>query len=431
MKGLFIIIGESFRSGGQHSRIRGDPISYGPQIKALKSHILFLNHIIKKFIVDIKIIVSTYNTPYNKTIKDIYNHYLQKINIFPNPIGLQNLFYKSIPNNLNFDFIFYFRIDLYLKDSFFNIFDPNLEKISYLCPCWKKGCLCKNGHPRVSDVMMFFPKKYFNYLNKVKIYHNSWQDLVTNHGLEYKDLEMISKTYHDSNTSKDFNPYYRIVNRPENTIMHSDNYYFDKRDFNQYFNKTPTINMFKEIKVLSINHNNDRSGKFFHFDSNEIISLPLKQHIINNRNNKIDEIIIWNYNNGGILGNYHGRYIKSSTVNDFKVNDILTYLPIELDKSIISKLKGIKIQVLSVFYKDSKIKDGRYFNFNCNHNLLKVNNVFIVNLSTNQKNDGAVWKCNNQTSYGRYQGKYNNSNKEDFKEKDIIYLFFKNKIINL
>ncbi len=430
MKGLFIIIGESFRSGGQHSRDRGNPISYDDQINACQSHIIFFDYIMKKFHIDIQIVISTYRTQYDKIITNIYKPYLKKANIYAKPIGLQSLFNRSIPKDLtNYDFVFYFRIDIYLKNNFLKVFNPNSQKILYLCPCWKKGSIIKDGHPRVSDVMVFFPKKYFNYLDKIKIYHDSWFNLIKNNGLDYTDLDMMVNTYHDSNTSRDYNPYFRIVNRPEGKKMHSLNYHFDKRDFNQHFNKIPTVSYFDLINVLSVNHNKEETGKFFHFNSDEIISLPLKQTIINLTTNKIDEIIIWNYNNGGIKGNYHGRYIKSSTINDFRVNDKLKFVLI--DKNIISRFSGIQIKVLSTFHENKNNPDDKYFNFDCNLYLSKKSDVIIINSRTNLNKDGIIWNYNSGSINGKYHGRYNYYNKDDFRKNDIIYIFFKNKIINL
>ena len=45
MEGLVIIIGESFRTGGQGTRLRGLPESYHEQMNACNTHIRFLDHL--------------------------------------------------------------------------------------------------------------------------------------------------------------------------------------------------------------------------------------------------------------------------------------------------------------------------------------------------------------------------------------------------
>ena len=49
MKGIFIFIGESFRTGGQHSRVIGNHSSYHEQISDSKSHINLIEFLINKF----------------------------------------------------------------------------------------------------------------------------------------------------------------------------------------------------------------------------------------------------------------------------------------------------------------------------------------------------------------------------------------------
>ena len=131
------------------------------------------------------------------------------------------------------------RIDLFLKDKFFEIFNPYSDKILFPSVCFKPTHKC-GLHPRVNDTMMFIPKKYFNFIKKFNIKtsvkntrglsHNSWHDLIVLHKLSYDDLDMMLNTYHDSDSAKDFNPIYYIVNRyVENT--HRTKEIFDKYNF--------------------------------------------------------------------------------------------------------------------------------------------------------------------------------------------------------
>ena len=232
MNGLILFIGESFRLGNQGTRNRGSDESYNEQIKACNSHIHFIQSINKKFKLNsMSVFISTYNTKFNNDLLSIYNEYLTCYNIYENVIGLNNLFHNSInylhDNLKNYDFIFYIRIDLYLKQQFIDIFDPTINKILFPTICFKPYHFV-GSHPRVNDMCVFIPKKYYKYINNLYIYHNMWYDLISNTDLTYDDLDTIINTYHDSDSAKDYNPLYYIVNRDECNIFHSEGDIFNK-----------------------------------------------------------------------------------------------------------------------------------------------------------------------------------------------------------
>jgi len=87
-------------------------------------------------------------------------------------------------------------------------------------------------------MLLFIPNKYFKYINNIRIGHESWYILVKNTDLTYNDLDTIIHTYHDSDSYKDYNPLYYIVNRPESTIFHSHGEIFNKYNFKQFEVKT-------------------------------------------------------------------------------------------------------------------------------------------------------------------------------------------------
>jgi len=233
MKGLLIIIGESFRTGKQGTRLRGLPNSYDGQIKACTSHVHFIKKMKDIHDVDMDIIFQTYNTNYDKDIIKIYENYLIKYKFYENVIGLNNLFHNSILDisDINiYDFIFYIRIDLFLKDFFTEIFNPHYKTITFPSICFKKFDRIGKD-PRVNDTMLFIPKKYFTYIKSITINHDTWRNLVRRIGLTYDDLDAMLITYHDSDSYKDYNPIYYIVNRKESTVFHSEGYIFNKNDY--------------------------------------------------------------------------------------------------------------------------------------------------------------------------------------------------------
>jgi hypothetical protein len=78
--------------------------------------------------------------------------------------------------------------------------------------------------------MLFIPKKYYKYIPNISCDHNTWRNLMKNTDLTYDDLDTMINTYHDSDSSKDYNPLYYIVNRPENIIWHREGHIFNKHN---------------------------------------------------------------------------------------------------------------------------------------------------------------------------------------------------------
>jgi hypothetical protein len=165
MNGLIIFVGESFRLIQLGQRNTGHPDAYNEQINAGYSHIRFIENIIQKYNMNsISVFISSYTTQFDNQLLSIYEKYLIGGILHTDVIGIQNLFHTAIQiikNIETYDFIFVIRIDLFLKPYFINIFDPTINMILYPTICWKKDSLVKN-HPRVNDMMLFIPKKYYN-----------------------------------------------------------------------------------------------------------------------------------------------------------------------------------------------------------------------------------------------------------------------------
>jgi hypothetical protein len=235
MNGLIIFMGESFRVGTQGTRNRGSAESYTGQIGACNSHIRFIEHIISSHNLNsISVHISSYTTQYDNDLLAIYDKYLIGRDYYDNPIGISTLFHNTINNIENisqYDFTLYIRIDLFLKPPFMEIFDPTINMILFPTIVWKWDCIV-DGHPRINGMMTFIPKKYYDYLKYFQdIQHNTWRDLVITTDLTYDDMDTMIHTYHDSDSYKDMNPLYYIVNRPETTQHHSPGLIFDKYNF--------------------------------------------------------------------------------------------------------------------------------------------------------------------------------------------------------
>jgi hypothetical protein len=234
MNGLIIFLGASFRLGNQCNTNIGSPESYDEQIKASISHIVFMDYILKKYNLNkLSVFVSSYQNRFEQDLLNIYKNYLVGHKFYTHLIGLNNLFHETINNIDNiqqYDFVFYIRIDIFLKQLFMESFNPMMNTIVFPTICFIPHH--KTGpDPRVNDVSLFIPKKYYPYFNRIDICHDSWHLLVRRHGLNYNDLDVMINTYHDSDSHKDFNPLYYIVNRSESNIFHSNGHFFNKHCF--------------------------------------------------------------------------------------------------------------------------------------------------------------------------------------------------------
>lgn len=214
---VMILFGETFRSGGQGLHIRGLKKSVIPQIKATLSQVKFLKHLRDNKKINTRIIIISYNTIYKNNLLECFKceGFLENYYFYDNLIGKDNLIkigIEKIDDLYKYKFLLIMRIDLFLKPYFFDIFDPDSKKILFPSICFKphhKVLDC----PRVNDTMMFIPRNFFRITNKFKLNHSTWYQLVHKKKINVKDLDTILKTYHDSDTEKDFNPIYYIVNR--------------------------------------------------------------------------------------------------------------------------------------------------------------------------------------------------------------------------
>lgn len=185
--------------------------------------------------VNIDVCIASYETKFTQDLIKIYKDILIGQDFYKSLIGQGNLIHNSIKKISieKYDFLLCMRIDLSLKPKFIEIFDKNWDKIMWPSICFKPHH--RSGiHPRVNDTMCFFPKKYFSYLQHLYFSptgHDQWAHFINNTDLKYESLDTMLTTFHDSDSAKDFNPIYNIVNRSESKIHHNKGELFDKVAF--------------------------------------------------------------------------------------------------------------------------------------------------------------------------------------------------------
>ena len=222
MKGLFFVYGEMFRKGKGGSRNIGSKESYNEQKQACESHVSLLNHLKKEYDCDCDVMIATYDTPYTSNVKSWYPEHTI-VNCLPsnkfNTSDARGNHHKWMreASLREYDFVFKFRPDLFFKHEFiYKIFNPNFNKMYFysICAAAKNWHLTYVKNPRVNDVMLFIPKHLHAYYLIIP-HHFSIDELVHHKELYPQQVDFMVYTYHDSDTSKDLNSGYKIVNRPE------------------------------------------------------------------------------------------------------------------------------------------------------------------------------------------------------------------------
>jgi len=241
MKGILLFSGECFRMGDQGSKDRGSDAAYPQQMEAAYSHIRLIESLEQKGY-DMSVYISSYTTKFDEEFKNVYAKYLLGCDFHADLISQHFLIHnaiQTIENIEQYDFLLLLRIDLYLKDHFISIMNPTWDKVLFPSICHKPHHTTGSSvpFPRVNDMMIFIPKKYF-YCIPFIIYrgiwiggHDQWMDFIV-HGLTTEDMDMMIDTFHDSNSSIDWNPIYYVVNRPQSMATYNDSSMkFDKYNF--------------------------------------------------------------------------------------------------------------------------------------------------------------------------------------------------------
>lgn len=231
MRGLILFRGLTFRGFGKSRDFDYSPESCHNQFLATSSHVNFVNHL-KKQGHEIHVAFDTIIGEKTDQLMSLFQGDI-KFYSLKNVIDLdmQFSFYRSIRSiepvffYEDYDFFLVIRNDLLIKDKFLEVFNPCDNKLMFVSVVWYKGRKTTKNNPRVNDCIFYFPKRYLHLVSEIPQpsgcdFHNildSW--LEKNKNLEYS---FYLNTYHDSNTELDYNPLYRLVNRPESLSQVSD-----------------------------------------------------------------------------------------------------------------------------------------------------------------------------------------------------------------
>jgi hypothetical protein len=227
-KGLIILMGECFRTGNQCTRITSHPSSFDGQKEACFSHLQWIDHLQEKLGISCDLVINSYKTKFCPYLKEWYGTTCRDEYFHDNVIGWDNLYFDSISKwghlFKHYHFVHFMRIDICLKPFFSTVFKLD-DKLRYpsICFTFNNYHITYDNHPRVSDTMLYVPSKFYNILltSRAKLLdHNGWSECI-NHGIASTDIDVYLSTFHDSDSAKDWNPIYRIVNRNKNNVWYS------------------------------------------------------------------------------------------------------------------------------------------------------------------------------------------------------------------
>ena len=219
MRCLFVISGETFRSGGQVSRKRDDSSdSIDKQRLASYSHIRVINYLKAKYNVDTDIFINSYAfTPEcDDLILKIYGPSVIYSNFRKTAASRCEEFYAETNNFVSeldlssYEFIFFVRIDFYIKEYFLSRFRVIDDKIRY--------GLLDYGTLGILQDLVYMPKRYFQLIN-IDIYSNFRNP---HNGADYvsrivgiQAIDHFINSYHSLSTNLNWNPIFTNVDRFE------------------------------------------------------------------------------------------------------------------------------------------------------------------------------------------------------------------------
>jgi hypothetical protein len=149
----------------------------------------------------------------------------------PEPLGYERLLESAVSENLAElqlqDFVLVLRVDLVLKPLFMRLFDPAADRLLYSSVCMLPYHVLHDNIPRAADMVLFVPRRHLEVFLRGRPPGGGF---LTHHGFEScrarglrwpEDVGVYLPTFHDSDSEKDWNPLYRIANRPESRCWQS------------------------------------------------------------------------------------------------------------------------------------------------------------------------------------------------------------------
>jgi hypothetical protein len=247
---LFIFVGESFRTGGQKSRVRGLNSSLPAQRAAVESHLSLHRRLAQEDGHVCDVIVRSYTTPFDADLCSWYREGIapaggRVVDCYFDtgaPMGLHMLLaggLASLPTGKReggdlaedvpadagegrrplheYAFTIISRIDIFYKPLLLTLVNPFASTLQFSFNMWIKGARTNEGFPRVGNMFTFVPRDLYRVLSSTFPFdHDAWHMFVTDsarYTMANEDMGLIASTLHDADSAKDWNPLYYVVNR--------------------------------------------------------------------------------------------------------------------------------------------------------------------------------------------------------------------------
>lgn len=235
-----IIRGEAFRMGTQNNRNDGMSESYDEQKAACNTHMELIRKIESQGY-DVDVYINSYHTQYDSEILSWYGDYVKDSRFHEQKLANQMELIKNavemINDNLNtYDTLLIVRIDLYLKELFIKEYNAATNTVQFPFVLWSLNYKTSKGNPMLTNATIHFPKIHYDKI--YAIYSGQLDDHIVGHDfldiipLEYeKEYSLMTRNFHDADSAKDFNPYYRMIGRTENMNWHDGSLKVFPKDF--------------------------------------------------------------------------------------------------------------------------------------------------------------------------------------------------------
>jgi len=228
-----LLRGEAFRKGSQGTRAIGAEDVYEAQMAACETH-MELVRAIEGQGYKVDVYIDTYSTQYDNQLQAAYGPHLKDARFHKTRFGTQTMLLKDAVEMVSGSpTLLILRQDMFLKPAFIELYDPGAPQIQFFSICAHGWHKTPKGNPRINDTVFHFPSTEFA---KTEILYSDltligWHELLDNVPLQYgTDYTFMTNRYYDSDSEKDWNPYYRIVGRQESTEWRSEGKEFPRDD---------------------------------------------------------------------------------------------------------------------------------------------------------------------------------------------------------
>ena len=265
---LWIILGESYRTGGQGVRNAGNPDMIPEQRLAMKSHVDVFQWLLDVHGVRSEVLMGQYSTPFDNDTLAHYGEWVRRApgQEFPTThwsAGMEGTQYFA-PNSfwfnkhmqrvrnewpgglLQYEFVAFLRADVLLRPYFKKAFnrtvtqflhDPDHAQMTmgsllftiyglnhYQLP----GRESAGWFPRVTDAYLFYPRRFLT-VPQFWADDTAWAEYQQRGPFQQQDFWLMLNTLHDTDSAKCWNPCYELIGRPRTDQWQDQNLVFTRQ----------------------------------------------------------------------------------------------------------------------------------------------------------------------------------------------------------